>query len=70
MRGDLFKKKLVVMPDEKHAAAGAEKLNGLNNLFDGSHPGLGSLWREFMDLAALRARCNLGILVGHFVQEI
>jgi len=61
---------MLVMPDEKRAAAGAEKRNALNNLFDGSRPGPGSLGREFMDFAALRAGCNLGILVGHFVQEI
>jgi hypothetical protein len=58
------------MPDEKLTTAEAQTLNGLNNLFDGLHRGLGSLWREFMDLAALRARCDLGILIGHFVQEV
>jgi hypothetical protein len=61
---------MVVMPDETRAAAGAEKRSASNNLFEGSRPGLGGLGREFMDFAALRACRNLGILVGHFVQEV
>jgi len=34
---------MLAMPDEKRAAAGAEKLNALNNLLEGSRPGLRSL---------------------------
>ena len=54
----------------KCAAGLAQKLNGLSNLFDRSRPGLAGLWGEFMNLAALRARCNFGVLFGHFLQEV
>src|SRR5712672_817046 len=73
MRG-ICSGKLLIMPHESMQLRRqtAQKRTGLNSLFNGSRPcpGLGSLGSEVMDLAALRARCNLGILFGHFVQEV
>ena len=47
-------------------------LNRLDSFFDRSRPRnrLGSLRRlDIMDLPAIRAGCDLGIVIGHLVQK-